>query len=129
MLTSRTGDATQPGSNGPSVLVHICIDQGHWGAGFVLALSRRFKAPEAAYRAWSIGKGDSQDPFELEERQAVGSIVGSDARGACRCRARRAREAASRPGKGHTTAGHRKTVTPDDAVNRAATMPPGSPRM
>lgn len=52
-LTSRTGDATQPEGTGPRVLVRVCNDQGLWGAGFVLALSRRFKAPEAAYRAWS----------------------------------------------------------------------------
>jgi len=31
--------------------MHVCNGQGHWGAGFVMALSRRFKAPEAAYRA------------------------------------------------------------------------------
>ncbi|OLV19207.1 macro domain-containing protein [Deinococcus marmoris] len=65
MLTYRIRDATQPEGTDPKVLVHVCNDQGHWGAGFVLALSRRFKQPEAAYRAWATGQTDTQNPFEL----------------------------------------------------------------
>ncbi|GGK24505.1 Appr-1-p processing protein [Deinococcus malanensis] len=71
MLTYRIGDATQPEGTDPKVLVHVCNDQGHWGAGFVLALSRRFKAPESAYRAWAKGQADGQDPFELGRVQFV----------------------------------------------------------
>jgi O-acetyl-ADP-ribose deacetylase (regulator of RNase III) len=51
------GDATHPEGDGPKVLPHICNDLGGWGRGYVLALSRRWKAPEAAYRAWSRGEG------------------------------------------------------------------------
>lgn len=65
MLTYRTGDATQPEGTDPRVLVHVCNDQGHWGAGFVLALSRRFEGPEAAYRTWSKAQVDGGEPFEL----------------------------------------------------------------
>jgi O-acetyl-ADP-ribose deacetylase (regulator of RNase III) len=31
---------------------HVCNDLGGWGKGFVLAVSRRWREPEAAYRAW-----------------------------------------------------------------------------
>jgi O-acetyl-ADP-ribose deacetylase (regulator of RNase III) len=54
----RTGDATCPQGPGPKVIVHICNDAGKWGAGFVLAISRRWPQPEAAYReAFQQGGG------------------------------------------------------------------------
>ena len=47
------GDATQPHGDGPQIIAHICNDEGSWGRGFVLALSKRSKAPEKAFRAWA----------------------------------------------------------------------------
>ncbi|MBP2184055.1 macro domain-containing protein [Amycolatopsis magusensis] len=47
-----TGDATSPQSAGPSIVAHICNDRGGWGKGFVAAVSRRWREPEAAYRRW-----------------------------------------------------------------------------
>jgi O-acetyl-ADP-ribose deacetylase (regulator of RNase III) len=45
------GDATNPqGDSRKKIIVHICNDIGAWGAGFVLALSRRWDAPEESYR-------------------------------------------------------------------------------
>lgn len=49
-LNYLKGDATQPAGTGPRVVPHICNDVGGWGAGFVVALSRRWKEPEQAYR-------------------------------------------------------------------------------
>lgn len=69
MLSYQTGDATRPDGTDPRVLVHVCNDIGSWGAGFVLALSRRWRAPEQAYRAWASGQGDL--PFELGQVQFV----------------------------------------------------------
>jgi O-acetyl-ADP-ribose deacetylase (regulator of RNase III) len=46
------GDATVPSVKGVKLIAHVCNDIGGWGKGFVLALSRRWPAPEAAYRAW-----------------------------------------------------------------------------
>ncbi|MEV3890484.1 macro domain-containing protein [Streptomyces griseoincarnatus] len=46
------GDATVPSVKGVKVIAHVCNDIGGWGKGFVLALSRRWPEPEAAYRAW-----------------------------------------------------------------------------
>lgn len=44
------GDATYPQGEGKKIIVHCCNDLGIWGAGFVLALSRRFPGVEVAYR-------------------------------------------------------------------------------
>lgn len=50
MIRYLIGDATAPVGDGPKIIAHICNDVGAWGAGFVLALSRRWSAPEAGYR-------------------------------------------------------------------------------
>lgn len=43
------GDATKPQGKSPRIIVHCVNDLGAWGAGFVVALSRRWSEPEAAY--------------------------------------------------------------------------------
>ncbi|MEU3336870.1 macro domain-containing protein [Streptomyces sp. NPDC006668] len=50
------GDATVPSVKGVKVIAHVCNDIGGWGKGFVLAVSRRWPEPEAAYRAWHRGR-------------------------------------------------------------------------
>jgi len=44
------GDATAPQGNGNKIICHVCNDIGAWGAGFVIAISRKWKTPEIAYR-------------------------------------------------------------------------------
>lgn len=51
-ITYVRGDATAPSVKGVKVIAHVCNDIGGWGKGFVLALSRRWPAPEKEYRAW-----------------------------------------------------------------------------
>ena len=46
------GDATRPQGDGPKIIAHIVNDRGGWGRGFVVALSRRWREPELAYRDW-----------------------------------------------------------------------------
>ncbi|MEV6399369.1 macro domain-containing protein [Streptomyces sp. NPDC051907] len=46
------GDATAPQGKGVKIISHVCNDLGGWGKGFVLAISRRWPEPEAAYRRW-----------------------------------------------------------------------------
>jgi len=46
------GDATRPTTPGPKIIAHICNDVGGWGRGFVVAISKRWKEPEAKYREW-----------------------------------------------------------------------------
>ncbi len=63
------GDATDPPRNTPAVIVHVCNDIGGWGAGFVLAVSRRWPEPEKRYRAWH--RGGEGIPFALGQVQIV----------------------------------------------------------
>ena len=49
-ITYLTGDATSPIGEGQKIICHICNDIGAWGAGFVLAISKKWKEPEAMYR-------------------------------------------------------------------------------
>ena len=44
------GDATAPVGDGIKLIVHVCNDIGGWGAGFVMALSNKWKTPEQQYR-------------------------------------------------------------------------------
>ena len=60
MITYAVGDATQPVGTGPKIIAHICNDVGGWGAGFVLAISRRWPEPEAAYRREQMPLGFCQ---------------------------------------------------------------------
>lgn len=65
-----TGDATRPQGDGPKIIAHVCNNAGGWGAGFVLAVSRRWRDPERAYRDWA--SGSLQDvPFTLGSTQLV----------------------------------------------------------
>jgi O-acetyl-ADP-ribose deacetylase (regulator of RNase III) len=52
-----TGDATAPISK-PAIICHIVNDEGAWGAGFVMALSKRWPDAERHYRAWAASKTD-----------------------------------------------------------------------
>lgn len=52
MITYTAGDVTRPHGDGPKVIAHIVNNEGKWGAGFVVALSRRWSEPEQAYRDW-----------------------------------------------------------------------------
>ena len=49
MIKYLIGDATSPVKTN-ALICHVCNNAGAWGAGFVLALSRKWKAPEVAYR-------------------------------------------------------------------------------
>lgn len=44
-----TGDATQPIGTGNKIIAHVCNDIGAWGAGFVLAISKRWPQLGEAY--------------------------------------------------------------------------------
>src|SRR5215475_6222782 len=50
-ITYRKVMQRRPKTTDPTVIVHVCNDAGKWGKGFVLAVSRRWSAPERIYRA------------------------------------------------------------------------------
>jgi O-acetyl-ADP-ribose deacetylase (regulator of RNase III) len=68
-ITYLKGDATSPQAKGTKVIVHICNNLGGWGKGFVLAISKRWKAPEEAYRKWHRNR--AKNDFELGNIQTV----------------------------------------------------------
>jgi len=76
------GDATVPSVKGVKMIAHVCNDIGGWGKGFVVALSRRWPEPEAAYRAWhrdraanDFGLGAAQF-VQVERYVWVANLVG-----------------------------------------------------
>lgn len=68
-LRYAQGDATDPSGTGPQIIAHVCNDIGGWGRGFVMALSRRGKEPEIAYRTWYRDR--STNDFALGAVQLV----------------------------------------------------------
>ena len=61
------GDATDPGGVGFKIIPHICNNFGGWSAGFVVALSKKWRAPEESYRKWHA----DGDGFELGRSRLV----------------------------------------------------------
>ena len=51
MITYKNGDVLSDEIETPRIIPHVCNNAGGWGAGFVLALSRKWKEPEIAYRS------------------------------------------------------------------------------
>lgn len=62
------GDATSPTSG---IICHVCNDIGAWGAGFVLALSRKWREPERLYKIWHSRGTWLGKKFKLGEVQFV----------------------------------------------------------
>jgi O-acetyl-ADP-ribose deacetylase (regulator of RNase III) len=56
------GNATEPEVEGLKFIIHCCNNEGAWGRGFVLALSRRWGMPELVYKKWA-----NERPDELKE--------------------------------------------------------------
>ena len=69
------GDATSPIGEGNKAIIHVCNDIGAWGAGFVLALSKKWSQPEAQYRAWAKSKVNFQLGFVQPVKVAKDTVV------------------------------------------------------
>lgn len=71
MIHYVKGDATEI-RDGRGILAHVCNNAGGWGAGFVLAISKRWKEPERRYRDWFKHKYETNGcVFELGAVQFV----------------------------------------------------------
>jgi O-acetyl-ADP-ribose deacetylase (regulator of RNase III) len=70
-ITYKDGDALDTSeASGPVIIAHICNDKGACGAGFVLAVSAKYRRAELLYRAWSQGRRRPADPvFRLGQTQ------------------------------------------------------------
>jgi len=68
-ITYIKGDATVPQAKGTKLIVHICNNIGGWGKGFVVAISKRWREPEKAYREWHRNR--AKNDFELGAIQLI----------------------------------------------------------
>ncbi|MGL4609113.1 MAG: macro domain-containing protein [Trueperaceae bacterium] len=68
-ITYLKGDAIVPQAKGNKIIAHISNDLGGWGKGFVLALSKKWKEPERAYRDWHHNRANND--FALGAIQVV----------------------------------------------------------
>ncbi|WP_444994230.1 Appr-1-p processing protein [Aliikangiella sp. IMCC44359] len=74
------GDATNPQGQGQRIIIHVCNDIGKWGRGFVLAISKRWPAPERTYK--SLFQSDNKPSLgdtqfvQVEDSITVANIIG-----------------------------------------------------
>jgi O-acetyl-ADP-ribose deacetylase (regulator of RNase III) len=68
------GDATNPIGKGIKIITHIVNNFGGWGAGFVLAINKKWKEPEAKYREWSR-KGEDFDLGNVQFVEVCSDII------------------------------------------------------
>ena len=69
------GDATAPQGEGKKIICHICNDIGAWGAGFVLALSNKWRYPEDRYHAMPSYQLGSAMVLEVEPDVYVANMI------------------------------------------------------
>lgn len=70
------GDATNPQGEGVKIIPHIVNNEGRWGAGFVLALSKKWAYPEQFYRARQTYPLGHADILKVEEDIYVANMIG-----------------------------------------------------
>ncbi|MGF1580740.1 MAG: macro domain-containing protein [Gemmataceae bacterium] len=81
-ITYLKGDATCPQTKGVQIICHICNDLGGWGKGFVVAISKRWEAPEKEYRAWYAARNENDFALgavqfvQVEEHLWVANMIG-----------------------------------------------------
>jgi len=76
MIHYITGDATNPlttPENDHRLILHVCNDVGAWGAGFVIALSKRWETPEFVYRNGS-GSGSGNGSDQNDHNYVLGTV-------------------------------------------------------
>ena len=70
------GDATAPQGEGNKIICHICNDMGARGAGFVLALSKKWRYPEDRYRAMPHYELGTAMVLKVEDNIYVANMIG-----------------------------------------------------
>lgn len=76
------GDATDPQIVGNKIIVHCCNNLGKWGKGFVLAISKRWKKPEQAYRKWFSSEREFKlgmvQYVQVEQDLIIANLIGQE---------------------------------------------------
>jgi hypothetical protein len=79
-LKTVVGDATNPqiGVNEVAIIPHVCNNKNRWGAGFVLALNKKWKEPQQAYRELFKGYPDMKGfPVGSTKERFEKSVLGT----------------------------------------------------
>ena len=72
------GNALEPIGENNKIIVHCCNDIGAWGAGFVMAISNKWKKPEKFYREMDERiLGDVQF-VSVETNIDIANIIGQE---------------------------------------------------
>lgn len=69
------GDATSPQGEGLKIICHVCNNVGAWGAGFVLALSRKWSEPEKYYRSMTRYELGDVEIMSVEKNIMVANMI------------------------------------------------------
>lgn len=76
------GDATEPQGEGRKIILHCCNHLGIWGAGFVMALSRKWSRPEVEYKRWAKQEGSLKlgalQVVPVETNLCVANLIGQE---------------------------------------------------
>jgi O-acetyl-ADP-ribose deacetylase (regulator of RNase III) len=73
-ITYLKGDATSPQAKGAKVIAHICNDIGKWGAGFVMAVSKKWPSTRADYLDWANRNVEYPRGVERGAKLALGRV-------------------------------------------------------
>jgi len=69
------GDATNPIGDGVKILAHIVNNKNRWGAGFVLAISKKWSEPEKIYRSLKFLRLGNVDYVNVGENIFVANMI------------------------------------------------------
>jgi len=69
------GDATAPVGEGVKIIPHVCNNINRWGAGFVMALSRKWDEPQKQYHQMSQHLGETR-LVKVSEDIYVANMIG-----------------------------------------------------
>lgn len=91
------GDATRPQGDGPKIIAHVCNSVGGWGAGFVLAVSKRWLGPERHYRQLKTYDLGASYFIKVEPELFVANMIAQSGYGNNNSNLHRSDEEDSRP--------------------------------
>lgn len=75
------GDATEPIGDGQKMIIHCCNTIGAWGAGFVLAISKKWNQPKQIYKQWHKNNGlklGTVQFVQVEDSITVVNMIGQE---------------------------------------------------
>lgn len=73
------GNALEPiGNSKTKIIIHICNDIGAWGAGFVKAISAKWRKPEKQYKEMKRRYLGDFELVQVEDDIYVANIIGQE---------------------------------------------------